>query len=122
MMTGPIDPNLIAESNSAREALLRTDYEHIAGQLQRRGIEVDAITARVQTLEIALPTWGSAQGARVSPVSPYRVSHGTSSRSSKTAPSSISSDARPPQSHRTFPGTGSRTSPVYAGGRANLDL
>lgn len=50
MMTGPIDPNLIAESNSAREALLRTDYEHIAGPLQHRGIEVDAITARVRNL------------------------------------------------------------------------
>jgi L-rhamnose isomerase/sugar isomerase len=61
-MTSPIDPNLIAESNSAREALLRTDYEHIAGQLQRRGIDIDAITARVQTLEIALPTWGVGTG------------------------------------------------------------
>ena len=61
-MTSPIDPNLIAESNSAREALLRTDYEHLAGQLQRRGMDVEAITARVQTLEVALPTWGVGTG------------------------------------------------------------
>jgi L-rhamnose isomerase/sugar isomerase len=61
-MTSPIDPNLIAEANSARESLLRTDYDHIANQLQRHGIDIDAMTTRVQTLKIALPTWGVGTG------------------------------------------------------------
>ena len=61
-MSSPIDPDLIAESNAARESLLRTDYEHIADQLNRRDTDVETITARVQALNVALPTWGVGTG------------------------------------------------------------
>jgi len=61
-MSRPIDPDLIAESNTARESLLRTDYEHIADQLNRRDTDVETITARVQALNVALPTWGVGTG------------------------------------------------------------
>lgn len=61
-MSSPIDPDLIAESNATRESLLRTDYEHIADQLNRRGTDVETITTRVQALNVALPTWGVGTG------------------------------------------------------------
>ena len=57
-MTTPISAEQIAELNTAREPILQTDYEHLGEQLDRRGVDIETITTRVQALAVALPTWG----------------------------------------------------------------
>jgi L-rhamnose isomerase/sugar isomerase len=43
-------------------AAWQDDYDHLARQLARRGIEIGAIQARAATLAVALPSWGVATG------------------------------------------------------------
>jgi L-rhamnose isomerase/sugar isomerase len=60
--TTPIDPAIIEAGNRALEGATRTDYEHLGAKLQRRGVDVEAIAARVQKLSVAIPTWGVGTG------------------------------------------------------------
>lgn len=57
-----IDDNFVAEQNGRVKAWLDEDYEHLAKQLQRRGVEIEDLTARAQSFEVAVPSWGVGTG------------------------------------------------------------
>ncbi|RVT83484.1 L-rhamnose catabolism isomerase [Rhodobacteraceae bacterium CCMM004] len=57
-----IDASVIAAENAAREAALRADYDALGAHLDRRGIDIDAVKARVAELGVAIPSWGVGTG------------------------------------------------------------
>ena len=57
-----IDPALIEAENAPREAALRDDYAALGAQLERRGIDVEAVKARVAAFAVAVPSWGVGTG------------------------------------------------------------
>ncbi len=57
-----ISDGFVAEQNSRAKAWLDEDYEHLAKQLQRRGIEIESLTARAQSFQVAIPSWGVGTG------------------------------------------------------------
>jgi L-rhamnose isomerase/sugar isomerase len=58
----PISAERLAESNKADEAALANDYSHLGEQLDRRGIDIDAITRKVAAFHVAIPSWGVGTG------------------------------------------------------------
>jgi L-rhamnose isomerase / sugar isomerase len=58
----PRDPNYVAGSNAPLAADLESDYATLAGQLRRRGADIDTITAAVSTFAVAIPSWGVGTG------------------------------------------------------------
>ncbi|HKN14256.1 MAG TPA: L-rhamnose catabolism isomerase [Candidatus Binatus sp.] len=58
----PIDPELIAKHNARLENDLAADYEHLGAVLARRGVDLEAITARIQRFAVAIPSWGVGSG------------------------------------------------------------
>ncbi|WP_296615351.1 TIM barrel protein [Sphingomonas sp.] len=58
----PLNADQIAGLNALHAADLDRDFEHLAGQLDRRGIDVDATLAAVARFEVAIPTWGAGRG------------------------------------------------------------
>ncbi|QFS83587.1 Xylose isomerase [Roseivivax sp. THAF40] len=61
-MTLPIDANLIADANGKAEASLQQDYDALGAQLERRGIDIDAVKAKVAAYGVAVPSWGVGTG------------------------------------------------------------
>jgi len=57
-----ISPELIASDNRRHEAALAEDYEHLGKVLRRRGLDVDALTARAAAFRVAVPSWGVGTG------------------------------------------------------------
>src|SRR5947199_1176578 len=57
-----IDAGFIAEQNRRAQAWLDEDYEHLAGQLRRRKVEIEELTARAQAFAVAIPSWGVGTG------------------------------------------------------------
>ncbi len=57
-----ISEEFIAEQNGKARAWLEEDYEHLGRQLRRRGLEIDELTARAQSWEVAVPSWGVGTG------------------------------------------------------------
>lgn len=53
---------IIASQNDARIADLRRDYDALGEQLDRRGIDIAAITARARAFGVAVPSWGTGTG------------------------------------------------------------
>jgi L-rhamnose isomerase/sugar isomerase len=62
MMKTLIDNHLIAESNKTLQSELDYDYEALGNQLQRRGIDIDAITDKAAGFTVAVPSWGTGTG------------------------------------------------------------
>ena len=60
--TLPIDPDLIATHNAARTGALADDYDALGLRLARRGIDIDAVTAKVAQFTVAVPSWGVGTG------------------------------------------------------------
>ncbi len=58
----PIDPDLIARENAALADALDEDYEALGRQLSRRGIDIEAVTAKIAGFGVALPSWGVGTG------------------------------------------------------------
>ncbi|MDP6606306.1 MAG: L-rhamnose catabolism isomerase [Dehalococcoidia bacterium] len=58
----PIPAEFLAEQNAGLEAHLRVDFEHLGGQLERRGTAIDRLVERVRGLRVAIPTWGVGTG------------------------------------------------------------
>jgi L-rhamnose isomerase/sugar isomerase len=52
----------IQEHNSSRAALLAQDYDHLALQLSRRGVDIDGLVQRAMAFRVAVPSWGVAAG------------------------------------------------------------
>ena len=57
-----MDKTLIEAENAARHAALTADYEALGTQLARRGVEIEAITARAMGFGVAVPSWGTGTG------------------------------------------------------------
>src|SRR6058998_1913899 len=57
-----IEDDLIAEQNRKAKGWVEEDYEHLAKQLRRRGVEIEDLTARAQAFRVAVPSWGVGTG------------------------------------------------------------
>jgi L-rhamnose isomerase/sugar isomerase len=57
-----IDAGFIAKQNKKSQAWLDEDYEHLGRQLRRRGVEIEDLTARSQSFQVAVPSWGVGTG------------------------------------------------------------
>jgi len=57
-----IPADVVAASNAAHESDLRKDYESLGERLDRRGIDIDAIKAKVSAFGVAIPSWGVGTG------------------------------------------------------------
>lgn len=57
-----IDTGIIAAQNDARHADLRADYDALGARLARRGVDIEALTARAAGFGVALPSWGTGTG------------------------------------------------------------
>ena len=60
-MTIPWD-ELIEREWRGSEPALQDDYDHLARQLGRRGIDIRAVQARAEAFVVAVPSWGVATG------------------------------------------------------------
>src|ERR1700730_8949099 len=58
----PRDPNVISAANVAHRVDLSADYDALARTLQRRGIDIEAITTAVSRFAVAIPSWGVGTG------------------------------------------------------------
>jgi L-rhamnose isomerase / sugar isomerase len=58
----PITPDFIQRENARHAAGLNADYDTLAAQLQRRGTDIEDITAAVQAFRVAIPSWGVGTG------------------------------------------------------------
>lgn len=63
-MTPPfrIPDDFIDRRNQRLKPTLEEDYSYLARQLERRGIDIEALTREVMELEIAVPSWGVGTG------------------------------------------------------------
>ena len=57
-----LDSEILQSSNAAREKALAADLDHLAAQLGRRGIDLEAMIAAVSEFEVALPSWALGTG------------------------------------------------------------
>ena len=57
-----IDPTIIEAENAKLAANLRTDYDSLGERLDRRGIAIGAIKAKVAGFSVAVPSWGVGTG------------------------------------------------------------
>jgi L-rhamnose isomerase/sugar isomerase len=57
-----IAPASIAADNAAREKRLARDYAALGERLADRGIDIDAVKARVAGFAVAVPSWGVGTG------------------------------------------------------------
>nr|WP_302053867.1 L-rhamnose catabolism isomerase [Sphingomonas tagetis] len=53
---------MIADHNDQHAAALDEDYAALGRQLERRGIDIDAIKHRVAGFSVAVPSWGAGRG------------------------------------------------------------
>lgn len=51
-----------ARQNETQAAVLRDDYAALGAQLARRGIDIDAVKAKVAAYGVAVPSWGVGTG------------------------------------------------------------
>ncbi|MFM1886423.1 MAG: L-rhamnose catabolism isomerase [Pseudomonadota bacterium] len=58
----PLDPQIIATHNAPRAEGLAEDYAALGRQLARRGVDIEAVRARVAAFSVALPSWGVGRG------------------------------------------------------------
>lgn len=61
-MTYRIPQSLIGEENAKLSTALADDYGALGRQLARRGLDIEAITAKVAAFAVAVPTWGVGTG------------------------------------------------------------
>ncbi|WP_137151313.1 L-rhamnose catabolism isomerase [Devosia sp. FKR38] len=57
-----IDPSVVDANNEKRLADLNVDYDTLGERLDRRGVDIDAIKAKVATFNVAVPSWGVGTG------------------------------------------------------------
>lgn len=58
----PLSADQIASHNAARIDALRDEYDSLGRVLGRRGVEIDAVKAKVAGFSVAVPSWGSGRG------------------------------------------------------------
>ena len=57
-----ISADVVEKDNAARVAELQRDYDSLGERLDRRGIKIDAIRAKVAAFHVAIPSWGVGTG------------------------------------------------------------
>ena len=57
-----LDQTRIHEANGRAEAALKSDYEALGEQLDRRGIAIAEIARKVAAFGVAVPSWGTCTG------------------------------------------------------------
>jgi L-rhamnose isomerase/sugar isomerase len=57
-----IDPSIVEAENARRAADLNVDYDTLGERLDRRGIDINAIKAKVADFSVAVPSWGVGTG------------------------------------------------------------
>src|SRR5689334_20224494 len=57
-----INAEVIMSANKSLATDLTADYQNLGKQLERRGIDIDKITASVAKFEVAIPSWGVGTG------------------------------------------------------------
>jgi len=62
MTTPIIDAGQVEQHNAKLNAELQADYDALGGMLSRRGVDIEALTAKAQTFGVAVPSWGAGTG------------------------------------------------------------
>lgn len=62
MTSLPISADLIADLNAKAADALDEDYAALGRKLERSGLQIDAIKARVADFSVAVPSWGAGRG------------------------------------------------------------
>lgn len=62
MTQNRIDKALIAEQNAKTQANVQEDYEALGNKLARDNINIEDITSKAQSFQIAIPSWGTGTG------------------------------------------------------------
>ncbi|RVM06653.1 sugar isomerase, partial [Sinorhizobium meliloti] len=57
-MTLMISKSAVDAENASRRDALTRDYESLGDRLARRGIDIDAVKAKVAAYGVAVPSWG----------------------------------------------------------------
>jgi L-rhamnose isomerase/sugar isomerase len=57
-----IEKSIIEAENAARDADLAQDYDNLGARLARRGVDIEALTARAMGFGVAVPSWGTGTG------------------------------------------------------------
>ena len=57
-----IEQGVIAAHNLELQSDLQEDYDGLASQLSRRGIDIEDITLQAQKFEVGVPSWGTGTG------------------------------------------------------------
>jgi L-rhamnose isomerase/sugar isomerase len=57
-----IEDHFIAEQNQKAKAWLDEDYDHLATKLQRRNVDIENLTAKASSIQVAVPSWGVGTG------------------------------------------------------------
>lgn len=57
-----VSETFIQEANTVVRAPLEEDYDHLARQLARRGVDAERLVERAMTFTVAVPTWGLGAG------------------------------------------------------------
>ncbi|RFC67201.1 L-rhamnose catabolism isomerase [Mesorhizobium denitrificans] len=57
-----IDGDVVAKENELRAKNLQSDFNALGEQLGRRGIDINAILAKVEAFGVAIPSWGVGTG------------------------------------------------------------
>jgi len=57
-----IDSGRVADHNAKLQANLEADYTALGGVLERRGQDIEQLTALAQTFAVAVPSWGAGTG------------------------------------------------------------
>src|ERR1044072_8223457 len=58
----PRDRSFVAAANSGLQRDVDADYSALGTMLQRRGIDIDAVTNAVANFGVAIPSWGVGTG------------------------------------------------------------
>ena len=61
-MNLPLSPKQIADLNATGLEALADDYDSLGRQLNRRGIDIEAVKSKVAGFTVAVPSWGSGRG------------------------------------------------------------
>lgn len=61
-MSFAITEDIIGSGNARLEQALAEDFDALGRQLSRRGISIEAMTARAMAFSVAVPTWGVGTG------------------------------------------------------------
>ena len=57
-----VSETFIQDANAAAAGALQEDFDHLARQLSRRGVDAEALVERAMAFRVAVPSWGVGTG------------------------------------------------------------